>query len=241
MIRCIVFDFDGTLVRSNEIKLRSYYQAVEPIGCPREIVDAVLAAPAPGDRYQVLGKIVAQMAGRGRLPDNRPAAEWVRKLSGNYSALCEKAIATCPEVTDAEGVLGWLRARRYGLYLNSATPRRHLQRLVGLRSLDRYFAGVYGGPDSKEANLLAIFINANVEGEEVLTIGDGDDDRQAAAATGCHFAGLTDPGSTKPVRFVPPPLHTLGGLPDIKQVIASIDRHSLPPEDMPGQPQATGA
>ncbi len=234
MIRCVVFDFDGTLVRSNEIKVRIFYEVVEPFDCPLEIVEAALASPSPGNRYQVLGQIAERLAEKGLLSGSCSVGDAARMMSDEYSALCEKAIANCPEVAGAERTLGWLRRQGYSTFLNSATPRAHLQRLVGLRSLDLYFVGVYGGPASKATNLRRIFMAAGVKGEEILTVGDGDDDRAAAVATGCHFAGLAAAGVAGPSRFMQPPEYTLVELADVERVIASIDQGSGAPEPSQG-------
>lgn len=227
MISCVVFDFDGTVVRSNAIKKQAFCDVVERLDCPPDIVDAVLTSNSPGDRFQILKKVVEEMDARGILPAENSVDEWARRLTDEYSALCEKDIAMCPEVEGAEQTLRWLRDQGYRLFLNSATPLVHLQRLVRLRSLDRYFSGVYGGPASKTANLRTIFVDANVACEDVLSVGDGEDDRRAAVAAGCHFAGFADPSESAPSPFSQPPEYTLGSLSEVKRVIAGLEQGSI--------------
>ena len=56
MIRCVVFDFDGTLVDSNAIKRAAFFEAVHTVDPNGAYMEKVLQAPKPGDRFEVMGE-----------------------------------------------------------------------------------------------------------------------------------------------------------------------------------------
>jgi len=76
------------------------------------------------------------------------------------------------------------------IFLNSRTPILPLRRLIALRSFDRYFSGIYGAPASKSENLHRILERIQINPNELLFVGDSEDDRQAATELGCQFIGV---------------------------------------------------
>ena len=62
MISCIVFDFDGTLVDSNEIKIRTYYEVARPHDPDGSVVGKVLANGPHVDRFHVIRRILGELA-----------------------------------------------------------------------------------------------------------------------------------------------------------------------------------
>ena len=97
MIRCVVFDFDGTVVLSNDIKREGFFAVVSaiPEGCSR--MAAILSNP-PGDRYAIFDTFASET---GTLSSD---------LVDSYSSWCEERILTCPERHGAERVIYELRA-----------------------------------------------------------------------------------------------------------------------------------
>lgn len=190
MLACIVFDFDGTLVQSNEIKLQTYYQVAEAVHCPREVVDAVLQAEAPGDRHQVFNSIATEMNERRLLPEGEPVDRYGGSLTERYSEICETLIARCPEVDGASEALQKLHDRGLSLILNSATPETQLKKVLGSRAFSSLISAAYGAPATKVENLNAIIKDRGCDPRDVLFVGDGDDDLQAAQRTDCHFVGV---------------------------------------------------
>ena len=57
MIKCIVFDFDGTLVKSNKIKHQLFFEVAKAHGGTDCIVDDVIKEKAGEDRYAIFGEI----------------------------------------------------------------------------------------------------------------------------------------------------------------------------------------
>lgn len=183
-MRGVVFDFDGTLVDSNAIKQRAYFEAAAALGDVTAIVTAVLATCA-GDRRQLLAEIVrrARAAGwAGTTP--------VEALVAHYTRYCEERIAVCPEVAGATDTLRLLAQRGLLLFANSATPTEPLRVLIERRGWAAHFRGILGSPMSKIDNLHTAATIARLSPAELLMVGDGEDDLGAARAFGCAFAGI---------------------------------------------------
>jgi phosphoglycolate phosphatase-like HAD superfamily hydrolase len=170
MIACVAFDFDGTLVDSNQVKVQSFYKIVDdydPSGCT---VTEVLQKCSHKDRYGITRELAREFKAKGLITP--PTSIEVLRLqwAETYTATCETAIVRCPEVPGATGILSWLLNEGIPLYLNSKTPTKALNRLVTLRKLTHYFSGIYGAPASKLENLRHIQELTQAKPDEMLFI-----------------------------------------------------------------------
>jgi phosphoglycolate phosphatase len=181
MIRCVVFDFDGTLVLSNEIKHEGFLAIANDFVDGLDKMYSILENP-PGDRYAIFNKF-AEIIG-----DSADAAN----LANLYGAWCEGPILSCSERQGAKIALQQLQYKGLSIYLNSATPENPLRSLVNKRYNPGTFDGIYGGHDCKVANLKKVMGIEQLEPFEIAMIGDGIDDWQAAKDFGCHFIGVKD-------------------------------------------------
>jgi phosphoglycolate phosphatase len=219
MIRCVAFDFDGTLVDSNEIKRRSFFDVVAQHDPDGAIAAEVLDEIRPGDRYAVTQEMARLLIERGRLPADADQGAWASAWAEDYGRRCEAAVSRCPEIPGAGAALAWLDGRCIPRYINSATPEASLRRTVERRSMSPGFQLVLGGPASKLANLEHIHEHAGCAKNELLMVGDGDDDRSAAADFGCPFVAVVRPG---PSRFEREPAIRIGDLGELPGVVESL-------------------
>lgn len=209
MIGHVAFDFDGTLVRSNQIKRDCFHETLADVPGAAAILDGLFTGRYRGDRF-ALFREVARRLGPGpaaAIPD--PDA-----LASRYGKLCRERVACAPEVPGAEAALTRLAAAGAKLFLISATPQQPLEQLVSDRGLTRFFDLVLGAPTGKPAHLRRVIAEHRIEVADIVMVGDGHDDQAAAAEIGCRFIAVTD-RPTVPFGDVETSIPDLRGLPDV--------------------------
>ncbi len=97
---------------------------------------------------------------------------------------------TTLEVPGTSETLRWLSQQNIPIFINSRTPIATLQRLITIRSFNQYITAVYGAPASKSDNLRHIQERTKKPSNEILMVGDSEDDRKAGAEVGCPFVGV---------------------------------------------------
>jgi phosphoglycolate phosphatase-like HAD superfamily hydrolase len=220
MIRGAAFDFDGTLVDSNEIKRRAFFEIAGEFDPEGEVVREVLDRQPSGDRYDVARALAAEFSARAALPADGSVEDLAKSLADAYTAHCEHAVSVCDEIAGATDALARLAARGLPLFVNTATPREAVLPILRRRGLDRFFAGVYGGPSSKLENLRDIAARVGARPPELLFVGDGEDDRRVAAAFGCAFVGVVPDAGSRFERLPERRIRDLEGLPRLVDEIA---------------------
>ena len=185
----IVFDFDGVLVESVDVKTRAFAALYEPYG--EEVVKQVVAwhlAHGGVSRYEKFRHFHRAFLGRAL---NR--AEEV-ELGDRFSALVEEAVIDAAWVPGAHEFLEDWHAR-LPLYVASGTPEEELIRIVGRRGMSHFFKGVAGAPSKKGAILRNFIGRSGVSPERMLMVGDAMTDFDGAVEAGVSFLGIAPAGA----------------------------------------------
>ena len=181
-LQIIVFDFDGVLVDSNQIKWDAFFQVLGPEHRARTL--RALARGRELPRRVLFSRILADVGLRGRELERE-----VERHARLYSRHVTTAIV-------ARGLFPWtlpvLRhlAPRYPLYVASTTPQRELQALLRRLGVAPLLRSAFGWPTSKVDAVRRVA--AARARRQILIVGDGRSDRRAAIATGCRFVGITN-------------------------------------------------
>lgn len=187
-LRAIVFDWDGTIIRSNEAKVEAFYQIFRDFSESREIITDVLKTSRESSRFVILERIFKCFADRGIIGNNT-CSDFVKKFSAAYEEIVQGISVECPEVPAASSTIQKL-SKRLPLFLSSTTPKESLIRIITARGLSKYFTACYGYPDTKEEAISKVLSNLDAKPREVLVVGDGISDFLAAQRIGCQFVGL---------------------------------------------------
>ncbi len=190
MIRGIVFDFDGTLVDSNDIKVQTFYDVTKCHDPKGSTVTGVLKKFPNKDRHGLFHAIIGELFAKNQIEDTKDLETLATQLTEDYTVKCEKAIENCEEVPGTSEALRWISGQRLPIFINSRTPTTTLKRLITSRSLDSYVSDIYGAPATKLENFRRIQNQLHAQPREILFVGDSDDDQETAQEAGCHFIGV---------------------------------------------------
>lgn len=188
----VLFDFDGVLAESAEIKTWAFTELYRDHG-PAVVAAAVAyhEAHAGISRLEKIRHIHRTQLGLE--PSEQEVAEWGRR----YSGLVKQAVIDAPWVPGAQAFVEahW---RELPLYVVSGTPEEELRQICTARGMARYFRGIFGSPRHKAPIIRTILAELGMAPGSLLFVGDATTDSDAAARTGVPFLGRVPEGRPSP-------------------------------------------
>jgi phosphoglycolate phosphatase len=187
--RAILFDFDGVILDSVQLKTDLFLQCYAgdldeaKIGFIREH-QAQHGGIGRGEKFRVFEK---EVFGR------EPSPDAVGRLMRRYQTLLAEQIDACALLPGALEFLH-LAEKTAALHLVSGTLHEDLVGIVASRDLTRHFGQVIGSPTPKAEAFRSIIAEHGYDPSTVLAIGDAPTEFEAAQACGAGFVGIVAPG-----------------------------------------------
>lgn len=186
-LQAIVFDFDGVVLESADVKTDAFVELFAAHGPDIQAqVRAHHLANLGISRFKKFEWIHANLLGRAITPDESQA------LGARFSELALDKVLAAPFVPGADRALPALAAR-YPLFVASGTPQDELTMIVLRRGLAGHFREVHGTPREKPEIVRDLMARHGLAPHQVLFIGDGASDHKAAVATGVEFLARDTP------------------------------------------------
>jgi HAD superfamily hydrolase (TIGR01549 family) len=188
-LKAVVFDFDGVILQSVDIKTRAFSDLFAPEGpaAQRRLVE-FHEANGGISRFEKFRWLYREVL-------KRPLdAATEKRLGDTFNGLIEAAVTRCPFVP---GALEFLQATHgtTPYFVASGTPEDELKRIVELRGLSKFFHGVNGSPRKKDVILKQIAADLRCAPAELVMVGDAPNDYDAAKSAGTRFIGVKTEGA----------------------------------------------
>ncbi|MFB3081455.1 MAG: HAD family hydrolase [Nitrosomonadaceae bacterium] len=191
--QAIIFDFDGVLVESGDIKTQAFADLYQSYG--ETVVDKVVRYHNLNgglSRYQKFRHFQQHLL---KMPPLTQDEE--RKLDRRFSELVVEAVIASKPVPGANELV-YKEATRIPLFIVSGTPEIELNTIVTRRGLEPYFTEVRGSPKSKQTLIAEILSTHGFTPTRVLMIGDALIDYQSAQTNNVAFLGRVRTGDKSP-------------------------------------------
>lgn len=188
----MIFDFDGVIVESADIKTSAFRTMYERHG--REMAEvAVMHHVANGgiSRRKKIRHLHRTYLNHELSEDD------LDHLCRQFALVVEDAVVAAAAVAGAHDLLAANSGRRQQ-FVVSGTPHDELLRIVGRRGLARFFEEVFGSPPEKPPIIRDILFRHRLAEERVVFVGDSSTDYDAARETGVRFVGRVPPGAANP-------------------------------------------
>lgn len=170
-----IFDFDGTMVKSNSLKRSCFFEVVEDFESGDEIMTKMISLH--NDRYTILGGFAAEVGCQAK------------PLIDRYSDMVDGKIREVVKRPGIQRLLDIMASRNFVLRILSATPQIHLVRAVELHFRIEIFEQILGS-SAKSVSVKSILNDYHINPSSLMIIGDGIDDYDAAKKNGCNFLGV---------------------------------------------------
>jgi phosphoglycolate phosphatase-like HAD superfamily hydrolase len=180
MFKIIIFDFDGVILESMDIKTNALRDLFKDY--PEHLDDIVKYHIKNGgvSRYKKFLYIYKDILKRPLNEDT------LNELGERFSHLVLQQISSCPLVPGVQAFLEEY-SKRIAFFIASGTPEGELNFLVKRRGLSGYFKGIYGTPALKSEIIEHIIGAEGVRREEAIFVGDAISDYEDAKKAGIPF------------------------------------------------------
>ena len=180
MIKAIIFDFDGVIIESAEIKTDAFRTLFA--GYPDKLPDII-------DHHQKNSGISRYKKFRyiyEKILVQEVSAQKEAELGEEFSRIVLEKVLSAPFTP---GAIEFLRRNKdcYYLFVASGTPQGELQDIIAHRRLSQYFREIHGVPKQKDEIIDDILNRYSFTKKEAVFVGDAESDRIAAEKAGVSF------------------------------------------------------
>ncbi len=183
--QAVLFDFDGVIADSTEVKVRAFATLFAPYG--PEVQKAVIRYHMDNGgmpRHQKIRHCFEIYAGL------TPTDSELSLAGQTFSGLVLDEVVAAPFISGALSTLQRLQQASIPAFVVSGTPEDEMRLIVERKGLSSSFLEVHGSPRAKLAIVADILARYNYRPNQCLFIGDALADYRAAQGAGLRFLGI---------------------------------------------------
>jgi phosphoglycolate phosphatase-like HAD superfamily hydrolase len=208
MIKAVIFDFDGVIVESAQLKTEAFRKLFSPWP---EKVDEIVAYHLKHmgiSRYVKFRYFYENMLGKPY------TAEIEIDLDRKFSDIVLEEVKKASFV---DGALPFFEKHFADtmLFIASGTPQRELDEIVMYKGIKKYFREVCGTPTTKQNIILEILKKYTLRKSDAIFVGDAESDKKAAENAGISFIIRMTPENQYLIKSCKYKIHDLKGLEEL--------------------------
>jgi len=217
MIKAIIFDFDGVILESLDVKTEAFKRLYKPHGSSisNKVAEHHIANGGVS-RYEKIKIYHKEYLGKD-IDDNT-----LGEIAQHFSEMVVDEIIKVPFVGGAKQFIKD-NYKRYLMFISSATPTKELKYICRKRKISKYFQGIFGSPNSKSKHISFIMDNWSLNNNEIVFIGDSSSDLNAAKTHNLTFIARVSSVSNNLLNEK----YTLNDLNKLDKIISIIDRNAI--------------
>lgn len=182
-IKSIIFDFDGIISESLDVKTEAFAEMYRPYG--KEVEKKVVnyhEEHGGVSRYEKFRFFHKNFLSE-EIDDQK-----VLDLADQFSSLVLDKVVASDYVP---GVYEFIKNNfdNYDFFISTGTPKEEIDKVMERKNLTPYFKEIHGSPTKKDVHVKAIMRKYGYNVSEVVFIGDATTDRDAASANNIKFIG----------------------------------------------------
>jgi HAD superfamily hydrolase (TIGR01549 family) len=183
MIKTILFDFDGVIVESVDIKTEAFRDLFKME--KSESLDQILEYHKIHGGIDRKNKIIYFYKNilKRELSDKK-----LEELINKFSILVKDKVIHAEYVKGAKAFIE-NNYKKYNCYIVTGTPQNEIDEIIEKRRLKPYFKKIYGYPPGKTKLIKKIILDIGENKKNMVFIGDSIDDLKGAIETGVRFIG----------------------------------------------------
>lgn len=181
LLKAIIFDFDGVIVESVDIKTRAFAHLFRDY--PDDIIKKIVKFHLDNggiSRFEKFKIIYKDFLNKNL------SKEEEERLGREFSEFCYNGVLTCSYVNGAKEFLE-RNYKKFVFFIVSGTPHDEMNHIVDARQLRKYFKEILGTPGSKGELIKVILKKYNLKPTEVVFIGDSPTDYKGAEEAHIKF------------------------------------------------------
>tara|TARA_B100000315_G_C14407820_1_gene509553 strand:+ start:89 stop:727 length:639 start_codon:yes stop_codon:yes gene_type:complete len=181
LLKGIIFDFDGVIAESVQVKTDAFALLYAPYG--KEVVKNVVEhheANGGMSRYEKI-KLYHESFLNKTISEKR-----ISDLAKQFSELVIDKVIAAPYVP---GVLGYIKKsyKQYNLFISTGTPTEEMKQILNEKNIAQYFTAVFGSPDRKDMHINQIKSRYGMKSNDLIFFGDSNSDLDAAENANIDF------------------------------------------------------
>jgi phosphoglycolate phosphatase len=213
-IKAIIFDFDGTLIRSEDIKIEIFVKLFEEKFNIKKNVKKYYIS--------LIGKATIDEKIRlsvKKFLNKETKIKEINLFKKEFSELYRINLSSCP-IISCMHLMNYVKHNMKYLFIVSLQEKKDIDLVLKHCGLKKYFIKVYGAPKLKKENITSILKKYKLEPKEIIYIGDSKGDILISKKFNIKSIGVNKRLNKRKI------LHELGAIKAYKDVC------SIPFKDM---------